>query len=360
MDHNGVLSLDKAKVKVIERIFKMASSMGVDAIARTLNAENAPPLNMRKRERGEAAWLQASVLKLLRGKQVLGLQEVGQYEDGKRVVAKGEYTKAYPAAVDKALWDAVQAKLDERKSGVSTGRNVVKFTNLLGDLARCVCGGRMKVHSREGGRYAYYGCSNAFVGKCEHIKYHRLADVERDLFALLNNLTWPTDAPDDKIDAIERQLTATTQRMAKRQRNIDAIAATFSDTPPAIRASMTRLAKEQEVDEAMETKLERQLATLRTAKPADEQLSAVQSLSERVARLSGSALIEARAKIAQALPTLLGRLTFMPNGVDVTVRDGRVLRLGEWVATGGVLYSPRPRVVKMAKGKIWSGPIRKL
>ena len=141
-------------------------------------------LNTRKRERGEAVWLQASVLKLLRGRQVLGLQPVGHYVDGKRVVAAGEYTEAYPAAIDKALWDMVQAKLDERKSGgVSTGRNVTHYVNLLGDLARCVCGARMKVHSRQTGRYTYFGCSNAFVNKCEHVKYHRVADVERDLLA---------------------------------------------------------------------------------------------------------------------------------------------------------------------------------
>ena len=196
---DGVLVLDAAKVVIIVRIFKMALTMGVDAIARTLNAENVPPLNMRKRERGEAVWLQASVLKLLRGRQVLGLQEVGHYENGKRVVAEGQYTEAYPAAIDKGLFDAVQAKLDERKSGVSTGRNVTHYSNLFGDLARCgVCGERMKVHSRERGRYAYFGCSNAFVGKCEHTKYHRLADVERDLFTLLGNLTWQDDAPDDQ------------------------------------------------------------------------------------------------------------------------------------------------------------------
>ena len=40
-------------------------------------------------------------------------------------------------------------------------------------------------------------------------------------------------------------------------------------------------------------------------------------------------------------------------GLDVTVNDGRVFQLGEWVATGGILYSPRPREVEMVKGKIW-------
>jgi hypothetical protein len=353
------LVLDAAKVLIIVRIFKMALTMGVDAIARTLNAENVPPLNMRKRERGEAVWLQASVLKLLRGHQVLGLQEVGHYENGKRVVAEGQYTEAYPAAIDKTLWDAVQAKLDERKSGVATGRNVTRYANLLGDLARCVCGGRMKVHSRERGRYAYYGCSNAFVGRCQHVKYHRLADVERDLFALLANLTWQDDAPDDTADDLAARLDAAEQDAAKLQRSIDAMAATFAEAPASIRAAMATLASQHTDKLAVVTRLERQLAILRTAKPADEQLASVRSLSARLERLSGPALTEARGKVAMALPTLLARLVFKPNRIDVTVNDGRVFRLGEWVATGGVLYAPRAKAHELKHGKIWSRPIRR-
>ena len=272
---DGVLVLDEAKVHIIVRIFKMALTMGVDMIARTLNAENVPTLNARKRERGEAAWLQASILKLLRGRQVLGLQPVGHYVDGKRVVAPGEYTEAYPAAIDKALWDVVQAKLDERKSGgVSTGRNVTHYVNLLGGLARCVCGARMKVHSRQKGRYTYFGCSNAFVNKCEHVKYHRVADVERDLLAMIGNLTWESDAPNDKLDDLTAQLNVAEKDLAKLQRNIDAMAASFADAPPSIRAAMKRLAQQHTDKLAVVTKLERQVATLQNAKPLDQELTA--------------------------------------------------------------------------------------
>ena len=93
---------------------------------------------------------------------------------------------------------------------------------------------------------------------------------------------------------------------------------------------MMALAKEQEADQAAKAKLERQLATLRTAKPADEQLAGVQSLSERLERLSGPQLTEARGKIAMSLPALFRRLTFKPEGVEATVADGRKLKLGEW------------------------------
>ena len=322
---DGVLVLDEAKVHIIVRIFKMALTMGVDMIARTLNAENVPTLNARKRERGEAVWLQASILKLLRGRQVLGLQPVGHYVDGKRVVAPGEYTEAYPAAIDKALWDMVQAKLDERNSGgVSTGRNVTHYVNLLGGLARCVCGARMKVHSRQKGRYTYFGCSNAFVNKCEHVKYHRVADVERDLLAMIGNLTWKSDAPNDKLDDLTAQLNVAEKDAAKLQRNIDAMAASFADAPPSIRAAVKTLAQQHTDKLAVVTKLERQVATLQNAKPLDQELAAVQSLSVRLERLSGSALTEARAQIAMALPTLFRTITFAADGIVLIVnaKDG--------------------------------------
>ena len=146
---------------------------------------------MRKRERSEPVWLQASVLKLLRGRQVLGLQEVGHYENGKRVVAEGQYTEPIPPRLIRGCLMRSKLSSTSGSRAFSTGRNVTHYSNLLGDLARCgVCGERMKLHSRERGRYAYFGCSNAFVGEARAHQDHRLADVERDLFALLANLTW--------------------------------------------------------------------------------------------------------------------------------------------------------------------------
>ena len=59
--------------------------------------------------------------------------------------------------------------------------------------------------------------------------------------------------------------------------------------------------------------------TLKTAKPGDEQLAGVQSLSKRLERLSGPQLTEARGKIAAALPALFRRLTFKPDGIDATL-----------------------------------------
>ena len=179
--------------------------------------------------------------------------------------------------------------------------------------------------------------------------------MEADLFALTSNLTWQGDTRDDNLGNLDVQLTAITRLMDKRQRNIRAMVASFADAPPAIRAEMMALAKGQEADQAVKTKLERQLAALKTAKPADEQLSTIQSLSMRLERLSGQELVNARGKIAAALPTLFSSVRFAPDGIDVTVRDGRVLRLGEWVGgvgPGSVIYKVRGRGISSPVGAV--------
>jgi hypothetical protein len=233
------------------------------------------------------------------------------------------------------------------------------MTNLFGDLACCHCGGRMKVHRRGNkGEYVYLGCSARRDGACDNTKFYRLDMVEAKLFALIGNLELPTQ-PDDKADDLGARLEMEQKEAAKLQRSIDAMAATFGDAPASIRASMAKLVKRHTDKLATVTQLERQLATLKNAKPADQELAAVQSLSARLQRLSRSALVETRGKIAQALPTLLTRLVFKPDGVVAVVNDGRKLKLGEWVAAGGVLYSPRSKQEERARGKVWSSPIRK-
>ena len=77
------------------------------------------------------------------------------------------------------------------------------------------------------------------------------------------------DAPDDNADDLAARLDVAQKEANKLQRNVDALAATFADAPAAIHASMTKLANQHTDKLATVTQLERQLATLRMAKPAD-------------------------------------------------------------------------------------------
>ena len=92
------MKIDKTKVKTIKRIFQMILTMGTREIAAILNAEGTPTLSNRKRARGFNVWTHESISDLIRGKQVLGLQEVGRMENRKRKLT-GETIKAYDAVV---------------------------------------------------------------------------------------------------------------------------------------------------------------------------------------------------------------------------------------------------------------------
>ena len=354
--------LNEPKTEIIRRIFRDILAKGTDLIAKELNDEGVAFLCTRKRRRDKAIWNRSTIQKLVRGRQVLGYQEVAQSVNGVRKVS-GEL-KLYPNVVTEQQWQAAQAAIDGRKVGPGTGRNVTRFTNLYGSLARCgVCGDRMRVAQRGRTRkFSYIACSASLHRKCTHAKYHRLDHVDANVLALLSNLTWQDDAPDDNADDLAARLDVAQKEANKLQRNVDALAATFADAPAAIHASMTKLANQHTDKLATVTQLERQLATLRMAKPADQQLAGVQSLSQRLERLSRSALTDARGKIAMALPALFRRLTFKPDGIDATFADGRTFRVGEWGGyVGGLIVGKKtPTTGLFARGIKPSGSIAPL
>ena len=145
---------------------------------------------------------------------------------------------------------------------------------------------------------------------------------------MIANLTWPTDTQGDPTAGLEKQI-------AKAKADAAALETAYERAMLRSGTLAERTAAKLEADHAAKlasvTKLERELAVLKMAKPADQQLSALKTLSERLQRLSGTALVEARGKVATALPALFRAITFAPDQLAVTVRDGQVLRLGEWV-----------------------------
>ena len=135
IDHSKVvLILDEAKAIIIRRIFRDILLLGAARLAAKLNGEGVPNISGRKpSHRDELIWDGGSFSRLIRGRQVLGEQEVCHMQDNKRV-RKGQFEKAYPAVVTEAEWQAANSALDGRKSGPGNGRNTERYTNLFGDL----------------------------------------------------------------------------------------------------------------------------------------------------------------------------------------------------------------------------------
>ena len=304
------LAIDKAKRAIIQRIFAMIDTMGVGQIGATFNTERIPTLSARKRQRGSMIWDKTTIAKLIRGKQVLGIQEVGRYDNKKRTVT-GEMT-SYPAVISEEIWNNAQDAVTGRKSGVGTGRNVTRFTNLFGDLARCVCGERMSVHRRGNrGEYVYFGCSMVHQGRCQNRKFHRLDHVEQRMKVLFGVIAH--DAP-KVIDHRPRHRT----ELAKMESSLSAMAMQFAGADGAMKAVMVKLAASIDAKKVLLRKLDHDYA-----KPSKDVLATVWNGLDG---LSGAELVKARGKIAATLPTILRRVTFLPDGSHtVTLADGYIL-----------------------------------
>jgi DNA invertase Pin-like site-specific DNA recombinase len=329
-------SVDKSKAKTIRRIFRDILEKGTDLIAKELNAEGKPPLCTRKRfQRANEIWNRSTVQKLVRGRQVLGCQSVGRMVDGKRQNT-GQFIKLYPAVVSEEQWQAAQVAIEGRKSGPGTGRNVTNYSNLFGHIARCaVCGDRLKIAQIGRTRkFKYLACSASLHRNCTHTRYHRTDKIEKGVFALFDGLSWEATKPDDTEAKLNRILVAAKEEATELQDSLDGLARTFVRQPPGIAVSMAKMARQHEAKLAQIDKLAREVAALRSGKPAEAQLLAVRSISNRLDQLEGSELAEARGKIARALPSLLRRLTFAPTGeVTVTLTNGQEFPLGRWTGT---------------------------
>ncbi len=327
------LTLDTDKAALIRRIFNDVMTKGTDLIAKELNTEGAPLLCQRKRERGKAIWNRSTVQKLVRGRQVLGYQQMGHMVDGVRTIS-GEIA-LYPAVVTEEDWLAAQAAIDGRKVGPSTGRNVTSYSNLFGHLARCsVCGDRLKIAQiGRTGKFKYLACSSSLHRRCDHTRYHRTDVLEARMFRLFDGLSWASDGPkDDAAAQFIAQLDRGRKEANRLQNSLDKMAESFSDAPASIRASMVKLADQHTAKLTEIRKLEGKLAAARAAEPAARQMFTVQSLSERLQSLSGAERVEARRQIAMALPSLLSRLTFSPDGrVTVTLTTGKQIVLDDEV-----------------------------
>ena len=206
------LLLDKNKAAVIRQVFRDVMAKGTDLIAKELNAEGVPLLCQRKRERGHAIWNRSTIQKLVRGRQVLGYQQMGQMVNGVRTLT-GEIP-LYPAVVTEEQWHSAQTAIDGRKIGPGTGRNVTSYSNLFGHLARCaVCGDRLKIAQIGRTRkFKYLACSSSLHRKCDHTRYHRTDKLETGVFRLFSGLSWESDEPKEDAAA---QFTAQLHRARK-------------------------------------------------------------------------------------------------------------------------------------------------
>jgi hypothetical protein len=121
--------VNKAKAKVVQRIFEMAASgLGKRLIARRLNQEKVPTF-------GKAScWGQSYVQKILFNRSTLGEYQPHRIRSGCRQ-PEGELRPAfYPAVITPELWDRAHKSIATRVAITARGKVTGKFAGRTGAL----------------------------------------------------------------------------------------------------------------------------------------------------------------------------------------------------------------------------------
>ena len=189
----GWLRLDRARgcfviveerAAIVQRVFREAlDGVGHQTIARRLN-EGGVPLFGQGNQRGKL-WTRSFVRHLLRYPSVIGdfTPTTTEFRDGvRRVLPLTTVPNYFPAIIDRADWDAIQARRREwsrhhRNDVAKKGR-----ANLLAGLSKCPhCGHGMALLTGGNPNWRYYTCRRAFFGLGCSDRWVRYPGIE-DIF----------------------------------------------------------------------------------------------------------------------------------------------------------------------------------
>jgi len=181
----------KASEAIQRMCEEAASGMGKRLIVSRLNRDgvHAP--------KGANGWHHSTVGALLRDRRLIGEFQPTMVQDGKRVASGDPIPDYFPAVIDKALFQRVQAAVSERRyerSGKgSGGRKGWGFPNLFLGLGKCVECGATLIYESAGGRtknrrILVCGAANRNQGGCTNRKQHFYPNVEAELIRTLSLL----------------------------------------------------------------------------------------------------------------------------------------------------------------------------
>jgi DNA invertase Pin-like site-specific DNA recombinase len=175
--------VNQNRVRVIERIFRMATSdKGQWQIVRFLNQHKVATFS------GAPKWRPGMLAHLLASRALLGefQPHLSVIENGRtrRVPdPDGPIERYFPAVISKELYD--QARLSTRsRSTRNAARRVPAYSNLVARLGRCArCGAALHLFQSTGG-WAYLRCADALQRECSNRQGYPYRKLESVLFAL--------------------------------------------------------------------------------------------------------------------------------------------------------------------------------
>ena len=277
------------------------------------------------------AWHASYVQKVLRNRAVIGeMQPYKRDEEGRRVPAGPPVRGYYPAAVSETDFMRASAALALRdKSGGP--REATGEANLLRNLARCTCGGRMKRENKGGKSSAWLVCAEAARGDCTNTRRWRLDLAEEKLLGCSARIDFRKllAAEGEKMDAppTVADYEAKAAEVAKR---LAAIMAVVEMGVTAYAHRAVELQKESDEAEAELARV-RRLGALGASQPSLEQRR--RTLAELKARLESAGDAERadlRVRLAQEVRAAFKQVTFGPDRITATYKGmvpyGKVLQ----------------------------------
>ncbi|MBI2344183.1 MAG: recombinase family protein [Deltaproteobacteria bacterium] len=246
--HNKKVIINEEQAKVIGRIFELydASSVGVDGIAKILNADGIPSASRR-------SWTGGSIRLILRQPKYIGIWIYGKTHI-KRDSAKDRLihvprpqnewivkTYEHLRIVPQTLWDRVQVKFKEVEETRRNARNKPESiwgksrgaaNHLFTGTMRCgSCGGNfISMSGRHGG---YFGCRNAYRrGTCDNRRLVQTEWINATLTGLIRN--WiddprsmevvcknANDRIKERLSVVPTQIREVMQELGKVQKALD-------------------------------------------------------------------------------------------------------------------------------------------
>jgi hypothetical protein len=223
----GKFTVVEERANIIRRIYREAlAGVGHQTIARQLN-EEAVPLFGQGNQRGKM-WNRSLIRHFLRYPAVIGdfTPTVTEFVDGmRRARPQATVPNYFPAVVDRADWDRVQAIRAQWSKHHKNTVSKVGRANLLAGLSRCpYCDSYMVLLSSSNPNWRYLTCRKAYSGLGCSDRWVRYAGIEdaltRDIDEIIGGCPKPLLDPDirsNRLEQIRRRLHELRVRLASIQ-----------------------------------------------------------------------------------------------------------------------------------------------
>ena len=285
-----------AAVAIVKRIFKMAADgYGCSMICRKLNAEGLPSI-------GRAAhWYKSYLIRILRGREVLGEYQPHSGQSGSRKPIGEPITNYYPRIISDELYYSVQAAMTNRQRQ-QRGRRGKHVSNIFTGLLRDSNDKSTLIMTDKGKGVKYLVSSHAQRG----IKGSRYISIpyagfEQIMLNLLIELT-PADILPKKADGSAAKLAAAEGQLAKVETKISkAKAALAADADFDSIVDVLRTLEQQR--QQLATTVEQLRGEIHNGH--DESLENIGNLYHLISTATGDRLTDIRTKIKQQLNNLI-------------------------------------------------------